>query len=313
MKVTLRENTAVDKNEVPYIADIEVFTLTVDANSVFEVPVHINNSTDKTTYNVEICGFRAETDKIEEIAYITEDLFASLVNRARLPSYVFIARGAGGVYPVYTVDHEVLATTPGGPLFQHIELAKVREYLSDYLHDIGILGEKGSSDKLHVRGIDLKTLGLRRPVFYLKKRVEGENDFWAPVFKTADGKRIYTYAANNRREVPISGGQEVIFLRELVAQALLTDNRLTNIHDLRPDRLFPNYWERLKATLTPEGHIKANDIEMPIYSNNFVYIAVETRPDENRFSLFVGKDVENVRRRAEEDLTRRGVTAVTPE
>ena len=72
------------------------------------------------------------------------------------------------------------------------------------------MGNDGLSDKLHVRGVNMHTLGLRRPVMYLKKRVPGEVDFWAPVFESGDGERIYTYAASARREVTIGEGQEVL-------------------------------------------------------------------------------------------------------
>ena len=134
----------------------------------------------KKIFDIEMCGFRVEAEKLEELEQKAALLAASLVNMSRLPSYVFIARRAGGVYPVYTIEDEVMATTPGGPVFRHVELAKVREYLTDYLHDIGILGERGLSDKLHVRGIDRHTLSLRRPVLYLKKRAINETDFLGP-------------------------------------------------------------------------------------------------------------------------------------
>ncbi len=99
------------------------------------------------------------------------------------------------VYPVYTVGDEVYATTPGGPVFRHVELAKVREFLSDCLHTMEEIGSVDRAETLHVRGIDKNTLGLIRPSFYLKKRVPSEAEFWAPVFKSEDGRSIYTYAA----------------------------------------------------------------------------------------------------------------------
>ena len=301
---------------IPYYARLEIVTATVDAGTVFEVPVYVSNAGQRKVYNVEICGFRVETDNVQDVPLVTERLVTGLINMARLPSYVFIARQAGGIYPVYTVDSEVFATTPGGPVFRHVELAKVREYLSDYLHEAGIVGEEGLSDKLHVRGVDMKTLGLRRPVFYLKKRVPGQVDFWAPVFESGDGAHVYTYAADARREVPIKDGEEVLALRSLVAAVLLADNRLKDLYDLRPDRLFPAYWQRLQTVLEPAGAITVNGIEISLYSNaslysnGLIWIGLETRHDENRYSLFVGKDAEDVSHHAAQDFQRRNLEPV---
>jgi len=308
MKLTIERNTMGDTEKVPYTAVVETQTLTIDAGTIFHVPIYtLHKGQKKTQFFVEICGFRLETDELSDLPILIQQLLNALINVSRLPSYVFIARRAGGVYPVYTISNEVFATTPGGPLFRHVELAKVREYLTDYLHDVDVLGERGLSDKLHVRGINMKTLGLRRPVFYLKKRVPGQTDFWAPVFESGDGKRIYTYAADARREVPISAGQEVIFLREIVAQALLTDGRLEDLHDLRPDRLQPPYWQRLHSSLRPEGGFTVNGVDIALYANNYVWIGVETRHEEERYSLFVGRDAANVQRRVQQDFDRRGI------
>ena len=307
MNITLNRNMALNKEDIPYIATVEIVELTVDTSSVFEIPVHITYVGNKKVYDIEICGFRGEVEHSKEIPNLVERVLTSLVNMARLPDYVFIAREAGGIYPVYTVDNEVFVTTPGGPLFRHVELAKVREYLGDYLHDIGILGEGGLSDKLHVRGIDPKTLGLRRPTLYLKKRVLNEIDFWAPVFESGDGKRIYTYAANERREVPIADGQEVLRLRELVVQALVADGRLKNDYVLRPDRLYPEYWERLRTTLTAEESMVVNGVILDLFSNDDAWFAVEARPEVGRYGLFIGKSKEYVEERVTLDFERRGI------
>ena len=310
MKITLEKNRGADTEKIPYFARIEIVTLTIDAGAVFEVPVYVNAvGLERKFYNVELCGFRVETEGLEALPIVIERLLNSLSNMSRLPSYVFVARRAGGVYPVYTLDGEVLATTPGGPVFRHVELAKVREYLSDYLHEVKVLGDEGLSDKLHVRGVDMRTLGLRRPVFYLKKRVPGQIDFWAPVFASGNGRSIYTYAADARREVPVTGGREVLNLRQLVAEVLITDRRLQNIYDLRPDRLFPDRWHQLKSLLTAEGQFMAGGKELQLYSDDDTFIAVETRPDEERHGLFLGHSPDDVRARVAQDFDRRGITA----
>jgi len=307
MNITLNRNANPYEEDIAYTATVEIVELTIDTNAVFEVPIHLNGVSNQAVYDVEICGFRAETMEQENIPYMVDTLMSSLVNMARLPSYAFVSRQTGGVYPVYTVGNEVFATTPGGPLFQHVELAKVREYLNDYLHDIGTLGNQEIDDKLHVRGINPHTLGLRRPVFYLKKRVPNETDFWAPVFESGSGGELYTYAANNRHEAAINGGGEIIHLHNVVSEALLADGRLQNIYDLRPDRLLPHYWERLKSTLTFDGVLTINGVELELFRKGEMWIVIEIRENEERYGLFIGKNMEDIRARVAQDFERRDI------
>ncbi len=308
MKIVLEPNTGSDNEKIPYFARVEIATLTIDSGSIFQVPIHLKQLAEGKIYDVEICGFRLETDTLDDIPEVVEKLLSGLVNMTRLPSYVFIARRSRGIYPVYTVGNEVFATTPGGPVFRHVELAKVREYLNDYLHEMGILGRPDMSDKLHVRGVNTKTLGVIRPIFYLKKRVPGETEFWAPVFLSDDGRSIYTFAANAKRTVPVEEGKEIFSLHRIVAEVLITDNRLHNVYDLRPERLFPEQWEHLKNILTPlDKYITISDIQIPLYRNGGAFIGLESRLEENRYSLFLGEDIEDVRGRVVRSFTRRGV------
>ena len=307
MKITLTENSGPNKQEIPFIAQVEIFTLTIDAGSTYLVPVHVSQKNGQAEYDIEVFGFRVVGETPQQAAARLEQLLTGVVNMMRLPSYVFVARRSRGIFPVYTVGREVFATTPGGPAFRHVELAKVREYLADYLNEMEIMGKPGLSDRLHVRGIHPKTLGLIRPVFYLKKRLEGQTEFWAPVFADEERGSIYTFAANNKREVFRAGGKEVLNLHTIVSEVLITDERLQNPYDLRPDRLFPDLWEPLKDTLSEEDTITVAGVTMPLYRNGRYSIGVETRSDENRYGLFLGEDVEDVRRRVEASFVRRGL------
>lgn len=308
MKVTIERNPAEEKTEVPFIAHIDTSDETIHKNRQYAVPVQVDYAGMKKQYHVDICGFALKAENPDRLPSKIENLIDGLINVARLPRHVFIARRAKKVYPIYTIGNEVWVTTPGGPVFQHVELAKVREYLTDYLHDTHVLGDKGLSDKLHVRGVDMTTLGLRRPVMYLKKRVMGETDFWAPVFESDDGQKIYTYAANAFREVPIENGQEIFILREIVAHALQTDRRLNDLLDLRPDRLMPHYWERVKALLVPEATWSIEGKDVPVYTKGNLWIGLEQRPDEERFGLYVADSANALRGRVVRDFVRRGMT-----
>jgi hypothetical protein len=307
MNITLTENTGADTDRIPYYARIEIQTVTVDAGATFEVPVYVNSVGLNKVYNLEMCGFRLETAHLGDLPQGAARLLNGLINMARLPSYVFIARRAGGIYPVYTVNNEVIAVTPGGPVFRHVELAKVRTYLTDYLHQVKVLGEGGLSDKLHVRGVDMHTLGLRRPIFYLKKRVPGQTEFWAPVFESGNGRFIYTYAVNARRQVPIADGREVLNLRALVAELLGKDGRLPDPYDLRIGRLFPDRWQQLRRQLEADGDLAANGKMLALFRDGETLIGLESRPKEERYSLFLGRDADDLRRRARLDFNRRGV------
>ncbi|GAB4431534.1 MAG: hypothetical protein Kow0031_12660 [Anaerolineae bacterium] len=313
MKIYLEQNSGSDSSSTPYFANIEISTVSIDVNTRFKVPIS-ESVNGKTKYKANVCGFAVEGDDPEIVVGFMEKLLPRLVNMARLPTYVFIARRSHKMYPVYTYGDEVFATTPGGPLLKHVELAKVREYLSDYMHTIGTLGTPGKSEKLHVRGVHRETLQLVRPLFYLKKRAasDDENEFWAPVFPSMTKSAIYTYAASGRREAEADNGYEVFLLRQQVAEALIADKRLKDQADLRVDRLLPEYYARLKENLTPLGSkLAASGMELPLFKAKSKVVAVEHRAGEDRYSFYVGRDVATVQGRAAKDLLRRGLVAST--
>ncbi len=309
MKFTLESNSNNENHEiVPYYIHVDIEPPLVNTGPVLMIPVKVRYRGVSKTYVANICGFEITNSRPETLIDKLERFLPRLIALSRLPTYMFVARRAKSIYPVYTAGDEVFATIRGGPAFRHVELAKVREYLTDYLHSVGILGELGLSDKLHVRGINMHTLELRRPIFYLKKRIPGEVDFWAPVFESADMKRIYAYAASERREAPKTDGMEVLLLQKLVASALIQDNRLKDLYDLRPGRLFPENWEHLKGNLIPQEPINVRGIELPTYTNGDIMIALETRPEENRYSLYLGANINDLTQRAMADFARRGIT-----
>ncbi|MCP5097113.1 MAG: hypothetical protein GY943_16310 [Chloroflexi bacterium] len=309
MKITIEHSITTDEfaDSYPYIVRVEIVSATLNVGTIYQIPVFVKYQGLKKTFGMDICGFRVEAKKPTQLPAQAEALLKGLINVSRLPSYMFVARRAKAIFPVYTISDEVMAITPVGPIFKHVELAKVREYLSDFLHDAQILGEGGLSDKLHVRGISQRTLGLLRPVFYLKKRLPGETDFWAPVFQSMDGTHIYAYAANARREVERQADREILSLHGLVATALQQDGRLRHVHDLRPDRLMSGYWERLKSTLANEGELVVNEQVIGLYGNGSITIGVEHRKEEDRYGLFFGSSKENVCNRIALDFKRRGI------
>lgn len=312
MKVKLERNTDSHAKSIPYFIELEVVHSTIDAGSLFNIPVMLGYTvTGKKKFTLEICGFTVEADDPNYLPDLAGRLAFNLIKQARFPSYVFIARHADEVYPVYTQGDEVFATTPGGPIFSHVELAKVREYLSDYLNTVGIIGDEGLDDKLHVRGVNMSTLGLLRPILYLKKRVPDQVDFWAPVFESVDGTTIYTYAASQRREVPVADGKEVLALREVVAKALKANGRLQNQFDLRPDRLMPERWQTLKAALASQGTLAVNGQHLELYSLDALWIAVEPREDEDRYGLYLGSNQADVIERISVDYDRREIGKAT--
>lgn len=309
MKLTLERNLATDSSSEiqPFIIRLEIVSATKDVGRVYQIPVfvHYDRGLEKS-YGVDVCGYRLMARNASDLPDQVRKLVKSLISTARLPTYIFVARRSKLLVPVYTVHDEVVAFTAGGPVFRHVELAKVREYLTDYLHEIHVLGDDGR-DKLHVRGIGETTLGLRRPVFYLKKRVPDETDFWAPVFQSGDGRRIYAYAASARQEVTRSDGAEVLHLREKVANALISDRRLHNTYDLRPDRLMPVFWHNLCALLTFQTTVAVRGVATALYRYGGDWIALELRADEDRYGLFLDFEAERVLRRVAEDFARRGI------
>ena len=302
-----------------YFMEIDLSDLVIHPQRV-TIPIHHHLLTTpqgilRELYTADIAGFHLQAGNVHNIQRLVKSFIPALVSYARLPDYVFVASRSHHIYPVYTVGDEVIATTPGGPVFRHVELAKVRARLMDYLVTTGELAPPGQGEKLHVRGVSRSTLALLRPVFYLKKRIPGQTEFWAPVFEAEDGRSIYAYVASAKREVPIDGRNEVLALWEVCADALIADQRLRERYDLRPDRLMPDYWERLEPTLERERYRLAvsdhyapgGGIQLPLYRNDRFSIAVEVRKGENRFGLFLGRDREDLRERVARDFVRRGL------
>lgn len=308
ISVTLERNSGPDRLTIPYIAYVECHSI-INRGPEFQIPIRAAYVGMKKTLSVEVAGFRLMTEHLNAIPALVERLIEGVARSARIPHYVFIARDAGTIFPVYTIGDEVLAPTPNGPLFQHVELALVRDRLSEYLHDIKVLGANGRTDKFHVRGVHRNSLQLIRPKFYLKKRISGETDFWAPVFASVDSPRIYAYASNARREATIDNGREVLVLRELVANVLTDDGRLADPFDLRPDRMFADTWEQLASTLEKQDEdISVNGVSLPVYKDvSGTMMALEIRPNEERYSLYLGSDRDDVEARAKYDFSRRGI------
>jgi hypothetical protein len=321
MKLSIFNNSANGRDSAPYVLSVDLAGHVIPPDTHYHIPIYLDRavgaderSAGAPNFNVEICGFRLEAEDPENLFRPAAELLDGLINMARLPTYIFAAGRSMLIYPVYTVEDEVFATTPGGPVFRHVELAKVRRYLSDYLHTMEELGTVGRAETLHVRGVDSTTLGLMRPVFYLKKRVVGENEFWAPVFRSPDGRTVYTYAASARRETLIRNGLEVLDLQAIVADALIADQRLQDPPDLRPDRLFPGIWQQLQMQLIPQpyrlsypGHGGGQNSGLTLYRYGKSYLAAEHRQDEDRYNLFLGKDPLDLRARVAQELLRRAL------
>ncbi len=318
MKLAIFNNHVSAANSAPFVLSIDLSAEVIPPHTHFLAPVYVEDEGgESVVFNVELCGFRLEADDPQALLAPTAQLLSGLINLARLPTYVFVAGDSLQVFPVYTIGDEVMATTPGGPVFRHVELAKVRNYLSDYLHAMQLLGAIDSLETLHVRGVDNDTLGLVRPRFYLKKRVPGEHAFWAPVFLSGDGQRLYAYAASARRDVDAAEAQAILNLHEQVASALITDGRLHDPFDLRADRLFPSDWKILKAHLSLQPYalqvVGARFCQLPVYRRGKTYLTVEHRVDEDRYQMFLGRNPLDLQRRVAADLVRRGVITSSEE
>ncbi|NUQ38186.1 MAG: hypothetical protein HUU23_10370 [Caldilineales bacterium] len=311
MQLALFHNLPALGQSIPFILAASLRDEVIPPHNTFHIPVYLEQPAGRPPlFNVEICGFRLEAEAPEALIGPSARLLSGLINMARLPTYLFVAGLSRLLYPVYTIGDEVFATTPGGPVFRHVELAKVRRWLSDYLHTMAELGQVGETETLHVRGVDMNTLGLARPAFYLKKRVQGEEEFWAPVFVAEDGLSLYTYAASAKRQTPIQDGREVLALHAQVAEALMAQGRLHDPCDLRPDRLFPADLQRFCHHLTLQPYHLLCDHrdrpqQIPLYRNGKHYVAVEHRQTEDRYNLFIGVHPADLRDRVAQDLRRR--------
>mgnify|MGYP001408448406 CR=1 FL=1 len=311
MQIELERNTSDDRKTIPYYVHIELAPLAAPIHGTkFRIPIFLHWIRGQNGYVAELCSYYMEARSPQGILNQVRKVAPSLLNFNRMPTYLFIARHARKVYPVYTKGNEVIAiTTPGGPVVRHVELAVVRQRVTAFLNKSKALGQPGQADKLHVRGVHQETLGLIRPIYYLKKRPQSDNDqeFWAPVFPSSSHAAIYAYAVNERREVEIDAGREVFRLRSLVAQALIGDKRLHDDLDLRVDRLLPKYWQKVQAHLERLSRaLQFNNICLDLYQTQFGVMALEYRTDEDRYSFYLGLDEHDLCQRAGRDLMRRG-------
>ncbi|MEM7031138.1 MAG: hypothetical protein AAF629_16365 [Chloroflexota bacterium] len=308
MKFSLEQNTAENKDTVPYFVRVEFLSSTIDLSNTLHIPVYPKLFHERDVYIAEACGYQVHAEELDQIPALVFRLLQGMIAANRLPSYAFVARYSRNIHLVYTIGDEVTVKIPNGPSFRHVELAKVREYLSDYLRQTGLLGTRNQPDKLHARGIHRKSLALIRPIFYLKKRspAEEKNDFWAPVFLSDDRSNIYAFAANQKRATPVKCGHEIFDLYTKVTNALIADNRLQSPFDLQIDRLFPEQLNQLKGNITKlDEMIRHNEITIPVYQNGPLYLSIEDRPDEERYNLHLADSLSELRQRIRHRLENR--------
>ena len=96
-------------------------------------------------------------------------------------------------------------------------------------------------------------------------------------------------------------------LTRIVAEALKTDKRLDDIYDLRPDRLQPSFWEKLKPNLTDAGSISIKGKNIDLFTSDALHIGVEYREKEERFGLFLDDSATSLSERISADFDRRGI------
>ena len=310
MEIVLEKNNADNRKIIPYYVSIELASVKTSFEPQFHVPIYLKLIRGQNHYAAEICGLQMQENSPQSILNTIKKVAPTLENMGRMPTYVFVARHSLRVYPVYTSRNENLGlTVRDGPVVRHIELACVRDRVALYLNKIHVLGKSGDFEKLHVRGVHQKTLGLVRPVFYLKKRPLTPQDtkFWTPVFPSDENDELYAYVLDKKYQVNEDSGHEVFRLRAQISQALIDDSRLSQDLDLRIDRLLPDYWSKLQTKLESlPNKFSYRDKTLDMYQMDTFLVAVERRVNEDRYSLYIGHNPEDLRLRAGQDLARRG-------
>ncbi len=306
MKISFNRNTDLSTNNIiPYYMQVEIGASELDWERTFKIPVILSHG---ITYVVEACGQQVQADTLRELGPLAQSLLISLEHMSRMPTYIFVTRLSRKIYPVYTIGDKVAVVTPKSIVFRHVELAKVREYLTDYLQRTGVLGPVDLGDKLHVRGVHKERLSLIRPTFYLKKRAmeAKEHEFWAPVFHSQIENTLYAYAASTKHEAEIDNGLEVLTLRDKVAKALIADKRLSINYNLRADRLMPDHWKQVRTNFIPLPRTMIyHGVKLPIYQGDNFVLGLEYRSSEDRYSLFLGENIRDLYDRTARDLIRR--------
>lgn len=70
MKATLEQNSGENSESIPYFVALEIVTATVDAGTVFNVPVTVELSSKGKQYSVDICGYTRKSNNIDAMGCI---------------------------------------------------------------------------------------------------------------------------------------------------------------------------------------------------------------------------------------------------
>ena len=88
----------------------------------------------------------------------------------------------------------------------------------------------------------------------------------------------------------------------------MADKRLKDEKDLRPDRLLPEYLQQVKASMqATDKKLSYGDTSFDIYEKGRYLVAVEHRRKEDRYSFYIGNDVDDLKERTARDLVRRNL------
>ena len=143
----------------------------------------------------------------------------------------------------FTLSATKCLQRPGGPQFRHVELAWVREYLTDYLNTIGILGN-GSQDDRCTYGVDTTTLEMIRPLFYFEengwrgRRISGHRFSFRPKLKPIRPPFTLYVASGPAAQHLRCCARHSGIARHRCRSADRRQKRLNASYDLRIDRIF---------------------------------------------------------------------------
>ena len=76
MKITVERNTADDSygRSHPYIARVEIVSATLEAGTVYQIPVFVEYTGLQKTFGVDVCGFRLTAKHPQQITQQREEM-----------------------------------------------------------------------------------------------------------------------------------------------------------------------------------------------------------------------------------------------
>ncbi len=254
----------------------------------------------KEIYSANIVNTLVERGNVDDLMKAVKEVLLSLV-QSGFPSYLILLQ-AGETIPLYFRNGSLTARALDGPQYQDTDVGRVFCSIRDYL----MLSRKVKSPK-QMRLTRVSTQDLRMHPLEFILYYGGDREILIPVFPGM-GDGDFTISIEGR---DFSGQHDFFSLRRTIAGYLMEKGRMESPFELMVCDLSFSRWGRLKPALREENrclsYVGAEEKKdrLPIFHNGVELIAA--RSLDRGFELYLGKDLEDLKKRVTRGLRRDGL------